>query len=114
MFVYGIMFAGGGAGVGLGVGLVLGRTARSSIECFMGGSLAGLAAAVLYPIVIAVLLPSALTSVLIPVEPVDQLAWFGLAAACLGVVVPSLAGRSRSNAAMSGPLRGDLDNPFRW
>jgi len=90
MGVFALMFGLAGAGIGLGTGLTLGRGLQSALSCLVAGLVAGGLAALLYPLVVGAILPGALTSVLVPVEPVDQLVWLGLATGLVGLIVPSV------------------------
>jgi hypothetical protein len=94
MYTYGVMFAISGLGIGLGAGAAAGRSFRAALQCALAGALAGGLAAVGYALGIAMLLPAALTSVLIPTEAVDRLLWFGLFSGLVGLIIPALARHS--------------------
>jgi len=91
ILVNGVMFATVGAGVGLGAGLILSKRLLTAIECLIAGLLAGGLASSAYPVIVAALMPAAMTSVLLPLEISERLLWFGLLTGLLGAVVPSVA-----------------------
>jgi len=95
--VHGVMFATLGCGVGLGAGISLGRSIRIAVFYVLGGLLAGVLAGITYPMIVAMLMPGAMTTVLIPQEIGERLLWFGLFAGLVGAIIPSVA-RSATKA----------------
>lgn len=94
ILVAAIQFGIAGSGVGLGAGAFLGWSPRRCLPSLGAGFLVGLLAALIYPFVVAVLLPGAMTSVLLPVEPIDRALWVGLPMGLLGLAVPGVVRRS--------------------
>lgn len=99
--VYGVIFAMLGGGVGLAAGIFLGRRFRTAINCLVAGLLAGILAAITYPVIVAILMPGAITKVLIPIGAGERLLWFGLIAGLLGVIIPSVARERRNPSSPS-------------
>jgi hypothetical protein len=56
----------------------------------LGGLLAGFLASITYPLIVAALLPAAMTTVLIPLEISERILWFSLYTGLLGLIVPSV------------------------
>ena len=74
----GVMLGILGGGVGLTAGLLFGPVRRSAVEGLARGALAGVLTSLIYLLALAVFVPAAMTSVLLPLEVVDRLLWFGL------------------------------------
>jgi hypothetical protein len=55
----------------------------------VGGLLAGLAAGLVHPI-LAAQFPLVQTDVLVPLEPLNRLAWIGTFAVLLGLIIPGI------------------------
>ncbi|MCI0676142.1 MAG: hypothetical protein L0Y42_10260 [Phycisphaerales bacterium] len=91
IYVNAVFFATLGAGVGLGLGFILTRRPRVTVKCLIAGLLAGGLASVIYPVIVAALLPAAMTSVLLPLETGERLLWFGLLTGLLGIFIPVMA-----------------------
>jgi hypothetical protein len=89
--VYGMMLATLGGGVGLGAGAFLARDLRTTLRCILGGLLAGVLASVTYLLVVAMFLPNALTTVLLPLEAGERLLWIGLITSLLALILPAVA-----------------------
>lgn len=86
-----IMLGGIGAAVGIGTGIFFGRRVLPAIECSIAGLLAGVLAGLLYPMVVAVAMPGAITKVLIPIGAGERLLWCGLASGLVGLTIPLVA-----------------------
>lgn len=95
ILVYMITFVTLGAGAGLAVGLVLGRSFLAAAKCLLAGGMAGLLAAICYPLLVAAALPGAITKVFIPLGPQERLLWCGILAGLLGLVIPAVANDRR-------------------
>ncbi len=95
MIVQGTMLATVGCGLGLALGVLTARV-RTAITCLIGGILAGTLAGMLYPMLTAILLPGALTEIVVPVRTGSQMLWLGLASGLVGLTIPAVArGRKR-------------------
>jgi hypothetical protein len=98
--VYGVALATLGGGVGLGAGVFLGRRITTAANCLVAGLLAGVLSAICYPVLVAMLIPGAVTKVLIPIGPAERLLWFGLTTGLLGLIIPSVAGKRPADTRM--------------
>jgi hypothetical protein len=87
-----------GAGIGFGLGASTGRAAAAG-NCLLAGMLAGLGAGLIYPIVLAFVLPGAQTQVLVPAESGNQLIWIASIAVLLGIVIPGTASKRAPHSA---------------
>jgi hypothetical protein len=83
----GVMLGILGAGVGLTGGLLFGPVRRSAAEGLARGALAGVLTSLIHLFALAVFVPAAMTSVLLPLEAVDRLLWFGLFSVLFGTLV---------------------------
>jgi hypothetical protein len=81
-----------GGGIGLAAGVFVWRSTRAAGRGLVGGLLAGVLASILYPTAVAMLMPGAMTSVLIPLGLCERVLWFGLFTGCVATIVPSVAG----------------------
>jgi hypothetical protein len=101
IIVQGAMLATVGCGLGLALGVLTAR-ARTAITCLIGGILAGALAGMLYPMLTAILLPGALTEILVPIQTGPQTLWLGLASGLMGLTIPAVArerkGRTRPSS----------------
>jgi hypothetical protein len=113
MLVNGVMFVTLGGGVGLGVGAFFERSFRAVVRSTFAGLLAGVMGGFAYPVVVALLLPSALTNVLIPTETGERLLWFGIASGMLGLLLPTAFGLRAGAPASARSDVGSDDAPAR-
>jgi hypothetical protein len=93
-----------GGGIGLAAGVAIWRSTRAAVRCLIGGLLAGVLAGIAYPAAVAVLMPSAMTTVLIPLGIGERLLWLGLFTGLVGTIIPTVAAtpaarRSQGKAA---------------
>jgi hypothetical protein len=112
MLVNGVMFVTLGGGVGLGVGAFFERSLRAVVRSIFAGLLAGVMGGFAYPVLVALLLPSALTNVLIPTEAAERLLWFGIASGMLGLVLPAASGL-RAIPANARPMSSTHEHSAR-
>ncbi len=95
MVVQGAIFGTVGCGLGLALGLLTARHGTAVI-CVVGGILAGAMAGILYPMLTAVLMPGALTEIVVPVQTGSRALWLGLGSGLVGLIIPAVArGRKR-------------------
>jgi len=80
-----------GGGVGLAAGLFLGQRFSTAIKCLIGGLLAGVLTAIVYPVVVAFFFPQVVTKSFLPIAPKEQMLWLGMLTGLLGIIVPSVA-----------------------
>lgn len=91
--------------LGIGVGIAcsaVGRSWKSRAVAAVGGLIAGALTGTLYPIAVSMLLPTASTDSLVPVESSNRLLWMVLAAGLLGLVVPRFSRPGRPPTAPPG------------
>jgi hypothetical protein len=100
MVVQGAMLATVGCGLGLALGVLTARVGTAA-TCLVGGILAGVLAGMLYPMLTAVLLPGALTELLLPMQTGSRALWLGLASGLVGLTIPAVA-RGRKRPAPPG------------
>ncbi len=81
-----------GLGVGLGLGPFMGRI-RAAGECLLAGLAGALLAAMAYPVLTALLTPTAQTEWVVPVEAGSRLLWIGLTSGLLGLIITAFAGK---------------------
>jgi hypothetical protein len=91
-----------GAGIGLGLGAATGRILAAGY-CLFVGLLAGLGAGLLYPVILAFVLPGVQTQLAVPYTGSSRLLWIALIAGLLGLIVPGTATR-RPLPAVGTPL----------
>jgi hypothetical protein len=95
MVVEAAMLATLGCGLGLALGLLTARLG-TAVTCVIGGILAGALAGILYPMLTAVLMPGALTEIVVPVQAGSRALWLGLGSGLVGLIIPAVArGRKR-------------------
>ena len=81
-----------GLAVGLGFGLAR-FGIRRAISGAAAGLLAGVGAALVYPVLVSLLLPGASTDMLLPMERSSRGMWYLLVSGALGLLVPLAQGR---------------------
>lgn len=82
-----LLFAPLGAAIGLMMG-AFARSLRSMIGGTVAGGVAGAVAGTSYPVIAAMIMPSASTDFLIPTESVVRLLWLGLFSLFFALIVP--------------------------
>jgi hypothetical protein len=98
-----------GMALGLGLWLATGP-GKSPLHELASGVVAGLIAAVVYPIAVSVLVPAASTDHLLPLDRVSQALWLLLSAGVFGIVLP-LASRPCGHTAAEKQDMSDMSAP---